>query len=88
MLVYPQTFPLLHSAIQLTASFPLAFRVSCDPLSKLPLPHKLAILATMDEVSTQGHKYMEYKTPYRAVQEPLCGEEKLNKNVYELNVFW
>ncbi|XP_056893432.1 KICSTOR complex protein SZT2 isoform X1 [Takifugu flavidus] len=24
--------------------------VSCDPLSKLPLPHKLAILATMDEI--------------------------------------
>lgn len=26
-------------------------RVSGDPLSKLPLPHKLAVLATMDEVS-------------------------------------
>lgn len=25
--------------------------ISGDPLSKLPLPHKLAILATMDEVS-------------------------------------
>src|SRR4029434_3921216 len=26
-------------------------RVSGDPLSKLPVPHKLAVLATMDEVS-------------------------------------
>lgn len=26
-------------------------RASSDPLSKLPVPHKLAILATMDEVS-------------------------------------
>lgn len=28
-----------------------SIRVSGDPLSKLPVPHKLAILATMDEVS-------------------------------------
>ncbi len=28
-----------------------SIRVSGDPLSKLPDPHKLAILATMDEVS-------------------------------------
>lgn len=55
------TFPLLYQAAHLTVYFVSDTRVSCDPLSKLPLPHKLAILATMDEVSTQGHKCTEYK---------------------------
>lgn len=84
----PQTFPLLYVAVQLTVSFFFpALRVSCDPLSKLPLPHKLAILATMDEVRTHWTKIYGIQNTLKNLSKFRCGEEKLNKNVDE-NPYW
>lgn len=51
-----------------------SIRVSGDPFSKLPVPHKLAILATMDEVSLilLNVSYQSSNTDKKAPELHIC----------------